>query len=140
MHNHCSQEKTTSTPKNLIAYVGNRHHLICKFSHLSGKEVMQKVTMAWKQIPIEGIEPAPKNQTCMNVRCKEKNPAVKNYRAGPQDIDESKWWYFCQLQCMILHLFATKKQTWEALVTGKELTKEDQAKSMEDEVSAFLAE
>lgn len=91
MLNRCSQEKTAHSPKNLLIMIGETPFLICKFSHLGGKDMLKKNTEHWKAIPVTSIEPAPNRQLCYNPHCKDKRPAISFFRAGGRDIDQKKW-------------------------------------------------
>lgn len=130
MSNRCSQDKTTQTPKSVSVIIGEQQFFICKFSHLNGNDLCKIITSAWKKIPVTETTPAPNNQRCCNPRCKDKSPGVMFFRAGGRDMEESKWWYYCQLRCLVTHLFETSTKTWDAYVSGKQ-SGEDKANDLD---------
>lgn len=131
MSNRCSQDKTTQSPKSLTVIIGEKKFLICKYSHLSGNDMTKAVMKAWATIAITETEPAPNNQRCCNPRCKEKAPGVKFFRAGGRDMDQEKYWHYCQLRCLVTHLFETSTKSWEAHITGKHKSPEDKAEDLD---------
>jgi len=86
---------------------------------MTGQATMEAVTLLWNEIPVMGTELAPKGQTCCYAGCVEKASAVKFFRCGGREQNVDDFWYFCQLECMIAHLFHTKSSQFEAFVDSK---------------------